>query len=257
MGRRQLLVIVSAFSMIAIGAGVVGGLVAATQSDGGREWIRAQISRELNRGLRGRLHVGRLSGSFLTDLTIDSLELRGRDDSVYVAAGPVSLRYDPRDLADGRFFFRGIRAEHPIVVIRKDQDEVWNFDKIFPPQSRPSLPVRRARNAFGAIIVLNDVRMTGGEVRLTKPWSPADSLSGDRRDSAIAFNLADPTNDIRRVTHAGRRGFQKSWLWKDMDLHVTRLRFRHKTCGRQEQVIVPFTQSRNLLFIQSARRHDF
>ena len=32
-------------------------------------------------------------------------------------------------------------------------------------------------------------------------------------------------------------------------MQVTRLRFRHKTCGRKEQVIVPFTQSRNLLVI--------
>ena len=30
-------------------------------------------------------------------------------------------------------------------------------------------------------------------------------------------------------------------------MQVTRLRFRHKTCGRKEQVCVPFTQSRTLL----------
>jgi hypothetical protein len=30
---------------------------------------------------------------------------------------------------------------------------------------------------------------------------------------------------------------------------VTRLRFRHKTCRRKEQVCVPFTQSRNLLVV--------
>jgi hypothetical protein len=32
-------------------------------------------------------------------------------------------------------------------------------------------------------------------------------------------------------------------------MQVARLRFRHKTCGRKEQVYVPFTQSRNLLVV--------
>ncbi|MDA1080208.1 MAG: translocation/assembly module TamB domain-containing protein [Gemmatimonadetes bacterium] len=237
MGRRQLLVIVSALAMILIGAGVVSGLVAATQSDGGREWIRAQISREVNRGLRGRFHLGRLSGSFLTDITIDSVSLTGLDDSVYVSSGRISLRYDPRDLVDGRFLFRSIEAEHPFLVMRKDPDGVWNYRKIFPPRNGPLLPVRRARNAFGSLVVATDVRVHGGEVRLTKPWTPDDSLSGARRDSAIAFNLADPTNDIRRVTANGVRGFQKTWRWKDIEGNIARLRFRHPdSTGRHFEI---------------------
>ena len=42
MGRRRLVVLLSAITMMLIGMAVVGGLVAATQSDGGREWIRTQ-----------------------------------------------------------------------------------------------------------------------------------------------------------------------------------------------------------------------
>src|SRR6185436_17874496 len=95
MGRRQLIVVFSALAMVLLGGGVVGGLVAATQSDGGREWIRAQVSREANRGLRGRLHIGKISGSFLTDLTIDSIALSDLEDSVYIATGRLTVRYDP------------------------------------------------------------------------------------------------------------------------------------------------------------------
>ncbi len=237
MGRRQLLVIVSALAMVIIGAGVVGGLVAATQSDGGREWIRAQVSRELNRGLRGRLHVGRLSGSFLTDLTIDSLELRDREDSVYVASGPVTLRYDPRDLADGRFVFRSVEATNPMLVFRKQLDEVWNFRRLFPSDDGPSRKVLRPRSAFGSLIIFRDVTVRNGEIRLVKPWTPDDSLSGARRDSAIAFNLADTTNDIRRVAYGGRRGFQRTWRWKDINAQLSRFRFRHPdSTGRHFQI---------------------
>ncbi|HVZ47806.1 MAG TPA: translocation/assembly module TamB domain-containing protein, partial [Gemmatimonadaceae bacterium] len=236
MGRRQLLVIVTAVAMLLIGAGLVGGLVAATQSDGGREWLRALASRELNRGLRGRLHVGRISGTFLTDLTIDSLELRDPDDSVFLASGPLTLRYDPRDLVDGRFIFRDVEADHPLMVIRKELDETWNFRKIFPADDRPgpSPAPGPARNGFGSLIVFHDIRLRGGAMVLTMPWTPADSLTGARRDSAIAFNLADTSSEIRRAAFRGRRGYAKTYRWQDIDGLITRLRFRHPdSTGRQ------------------------
>lgn len=237
LGRRQLLVIASAIAMVLLGGAIVGGLVAATQTDGGREWIRARVSGLLNRGLRGRLHLGRLSGTFLTDITIDSIELKDRDDSVFVASGPLTLHYDPRDLADGRFIFRRVEAEHPLLVVRRELDNLWNFRKLFPSRG-PSRPRQRpGRGAFGALIVFHDVQVRGGEVQLTKPWHPDDSLSGARRDSAIAFGLADPTRDIRRVSLRGRRGFQRTWRWADITTSLTRLRFRHPdSTGRQFDV---------------------
>src|SRR3972149_2982580 len=107
MGRRRLVVLVSALAMLLLGTGLVGALVAATQSEGGREWIRRQLARQLASGVRGTLHLGRLSGSFLTDLGIDSLSIRDPDDSVFLAFGPMHFTYDPRDLLDGRIIVRG------------------------------------------------------------------------------------------------------------------------------------------------------
>jgi translocation and assembly module TamB len=202
--------------------------VAATQSEGGRDWIRAQVSALANRGLHGKLTIGRISGSFLTDLRVDSIELRDPDDSVFIATGPVSLRYDPRDLADGRFVFRAVEARNPLLVIRRELDGKWNFRKVFPVTDTTTRPVvRLPHGAFGALVLLHDIRVRGGEVRLVKPWHPDDSLGGSRRDSAIAVNLADSTNAIRRVELRGRRGFQRTWRWKDIDTEIRRLRFRH------------------------------
>ena len=206
-----------------------------SQSDGGREWIRARVSSFANRGLRGRMHVGRLSGTFLTDLTVDSLELRDPDDSVYIATGPLSLRYDPRDLIDGRLVFRGVDVRNPLMIVRRELDGQWNFRKIFPVEDESTQPViLRPRGTFGALVVLHNIRMQGGEVQLTKPWHPDDSLKGPRRDSAIAVGLADRASEIRRVTLRGRHGFQKTWRWADMSGVISRLRFRHPdSTGRQ------------------------
>ncbi|MBM4192878.1 MAG: hypothetical protein FJ202_00665 [Gemmatimonadetes bacterium] len=227
MGRRQLVVLISAAVMVLLGAGAVGALVVATQSDDGREWIRARLAAFLNRGLQGELKVGRLSGSFLTDLTIDTLELRDRGDSVFFAAGRVTVHYDPRDLLDGRIIIRSMDATNPFIVIRKELDTAWNYNKVFAANEGPRPVSRLTRTAFGARVMLHNVRVRGGHIQLTKPWRPADSLRADKRDSAIAFNLADTYNDIERVTLGGQRGFQKTWRWKDIDATFSRIRWRH------------------------------
>ena len=100
--RRQLVVLYSALLMFVIGAGAVGGLVAATQSEGGRDWIRRQLERQFVTGMKGRVHIGRMSGTFLTDIRLDSLSITDPEDSLFIASGPVRLTYDPRDILDGK-----------------------------------------------------------------------------------------------------------------------------------------------------------
>ena len=254
MGRRRLVVFVSALIMLLLGGGIVGGLMAATQSDGGRDFIRRQLSRQLARGIRGTLHVGKLSGSFITDLTIDSVLLKGPDDSVFIATGPIRLTYDPRDILDGRIIIRSAELQHPFAVIRRGNDDQWNFRKVFPVEAEGPPDAPPARRAFGAFVVLHNVRVKGGQFQLTLPWEPDDTLRGVRRDSAIAVNLAVKAHEIRRVTVKGKRGFQRTWRWTDWNIALTRARFRQPdTTGRQFDIArmdvtehVPPFQFRNL-----------
>src|ERR1035437_4652582 len=178
MGRRRLVVLLSAITMMLIGAGIIGALVAATQSDGGREWIRTQLVRQVARGVHGRLFVGKLSGSFLTDFEVDSLALIGPDDSVFIATGSTHITYDPRDLIDGRIIVRSVELQHPFFVIRKENDGVWNYDKVFPPTGAQPKGPPPSRSAFGAIVQLRNVRIRGLHFQLTLPWAPDDSLKG-------------------------------------------------------------------------------
>jgi translocation and assembly module TamB len=225
-GRRRLVVLLSAITMMLIGAGIVGALVAATQSDGGREWIRAQIVRQIARGMKGRLHVGKLSGSLLTDFAVDSLALIGPDDSVFVATGSLHVTYDPRDLIDGRIILRSVELMHPFFVIRKENDNVWNYNKIFPPSGAAPSGPPPSRSAFGATVQLRNVRIRGLQFQLTLPWSPDDSLKGARRDSAIVRNLAATDQEIRAVVVKGKRGYQRTSRWTEGNFTFNRIRFR-------------------------------
>ena len=239
MGRRRLVVLLSAITMMLIGAGVVGALVAATQSDGGRDWIRRQLVTQIARAVKGKLHVGRMSGSFLTDFAVDSLSIVDPDDSVFIATGPLRVTYDPRDLLDGRIIVRSVELQHPFVVLRKGNDDRWNYRKVFPSaddgpkrllaaRARPSTPLAPppSRSAFGAIVQFRNVHIRGLHFQLTQPWSPDDSLKGARRDSAIVRNLAAPDQEIRAVVVKGKRGYQRTVRWTEGDFTFSRIRFR-------------------------------
>jgi translocation and assembly module TamB len=236
MGRRQLVVLLSALTMMLIGAGLVGGLVAATQSDSGRDWIRRRLVAELAHSVKGTLHLGRLSGSFLTDLAVDSIAITDPDDSVFIATGPLRVTYDPRDLLDGRIIVRSVELQHPFVVFRKGPDGRWNYRKVFPGSddgrgvaSRSRGPVRAvasSRSAFGAVVQFRNVRIRGLQFQLTQPWAPDDSLKGVRRDSAIVRNLAASDQEIRAVDLKGKRSYQRTVRWTEGDFTFTRIRFR-------------------------------
>ncbi len=222
MDRRRLAVLlVSALLMLGISAGVVGGFAAATQSDGGREFIRALVERQLARAIRGRVHLGTLRGSFIADLTLDSLELRGPDDALLLASGPLTVTFDPRDLMDGRLVIRTADLVRPQLHLRQGGDGRWNVTEIFPPTPGPKRP--RSRTAFGSIFLLEQVAVRDGVVDVTMPWSPPDSLRGARRDSAVAVALADPAPETRRTPE----GLRRTWRWSGMQLDLPRLRLAY------------------------------
>lgn len=246
MGRRRLVVLLSAITMMLIGGAIVGGLMMATQSDGGREWIRARLQTVVQSTMRGKLHLGKLSGSFLTDLAVDTVAITGPDDSLFISAGPTRFTYDPRDLIDGRIIVRSVEMQHPFFVFRRDDDGRWNYNAVFPPASglphitratRPPGPASRrvivpqqvetaSRTAFGSVIVFRNVRLRGLHFRLELPWSPDDSLRGPRRDSAIVHNLASKDQVIRPLVVNGRRTYQRETNWTEGDFTFNSIRLR-------------------------------
>lgn len=196
MSRRRLVALVSALLMLGLGASVIGGFVLATQSDDGREMIRRAVEGQIARAVNGRVHLGRMSGSFLTDLRIDSIRISDENDSLFLATGPVRVTYDPRDFADGRLILRSVDAQRPHVVARREFSGEWTHEKIWPWfKNRRRVP--RRRSAFAAVFVLEKVRVRNASVDMLLPYAPDDAP----RDS---------------VTRA--------WHWTSLQLDVPRAR---------------------------------
>ncbi|HJR64499.1 MAG TPA: translocation/assembly module TamB domain-containing protein [Gemmatimonadaceae bacterium] len=212
MSRRRLVAIASASVMLGIVLLVVGVLVSVTQTEFGRERVRRFLVSRIAASMNGRgtMYIGRLSGGFLTGVTIDSFAIRDAEDSVFVSTGPVHVRYDIRDVLDRRLLLSHLQVDRPVVNLRRHADGTWNYRRIFPKGDKG----RPGERGFGDYIMIDSAVIRGGTVVLTQPWRPADSLRGARRDSAIEAALASDSRDIRHTSE----GLKRSYRWSSIDL---------------------------------------
>lgn len=231
MKRRHLVVLVSAITLVTlvIVAAVIVGVGVGT--DFGRSAIRSVVEREVSGRVKGKVHIGKVSGTMLTGFTIDSFAIRDDQDSILVSTGPVTLDYDPRDLMDRRLLLRNVEVEGAIVRLRQYENGDWNFQRVFASAgpSTPSVPGR----GFGDYVVLENVSVTDGEFILTRPWSPDDSLRGAKRDSAIKRNLENPEREIRRSAE----GFIHTYRWSKMNAKLPRVRIADPDSAGQFVVV--------------------
>ena len=220
MTRRNLIALVSLCVLVAFGAIVVGVALFATQSEYGQSAVRDAIQARVKASINGKVHVGRISGSFLTGVTIDSLELRDDEDSLVVATGRVTLRYDPRDLVDRRLYFSSVDLEHPAIVLRQHENWQWNYRRLFKIDASKRKS-RGPERGFGDFVVLDSVHIrNGGSFRVTIPWHVDDSLHGARRDSAIRANVGRKDHEIRRT----REGVTQTYRWTNAYAAISHIR---------------------------------
>ncbi|MEJ7809914.1 MAG: translocation/assembly module TamB domain-containing protein [Gemmatimonadaceae bacterium] len=226
MSRRRMVAIVSACVMLGIGLALAAVAISITQTGFGRERVRKFLLGRVAAGMQGRgsMYIGRISGSFLTGVVVDSFAIRDEEDSLFLSSGPVRVTYDPRDLIDKRLLVKHIRIERPVVNIRRHADGSWNYKRVFP--SGPP-GAKRTERKFGDYIVIDSAEVIEGRLALTMPWAPPDSLTGARRDSAVRVALAswrcgadfsrdsawlaEPCgHDVRRTSE----GLKRTYRWR-------------------------------------------
>ncbi len=218
--RRRVVVALSALVLLVIGLAVVGSAVWMTQTDWGRARIRAFLVARLASVVHGRLYVGRLGGNLLTEVTIDSIDLRDREGRPFISTGPLTVRFDPRDLVDQRILLQHVDVSHPVVHIVNYRGTGWNYRDIFGPGSNRRRSLTHVRG-FGDYIVFRDVTVRDASIEYAEPWQPDDSLRGARRDSVIAVELAKPDSGVRRWTDGLKHSFR--WRHSDLKAHYVRL----------------------------------
>jgi translocation and assembly module TamB len=226
MKRRHLVVIVSAISLLTLAfiAMVTVGVGIGTQQ--GRDQIRSIIQLQIGSQIRGKVHLGQVTGNVITGFSIDSIAIRDDQDSLFLSSGRITVDYDPRDVLDRRLLLRNLRLEHPFIQLRQYPEGDWNFQRLFR-KGGPSAP-NAPGQSFGDFVVLEDVRVRDGTVLVTRPWRPNDTLSAAGKDSSIRYHLARRDREIRR---AGT-GFQHTLRWSKITGELPRLRIADPDSAR-------------------------
>jgi autotransporter translocation and assembly factor TamB len=206
MTRRLRIVIASAIVLVGLLAILVLSVVGVTHTGFGQERVRRMVSTMLVGSVKGKVYIGRMSGGFFTGVTIDSVEMRDDEDSVFFASGPITVSYDPRDLFDRRILLSHLEAEHPVVHLRQHENGDWNWRRIFPASVEKQ---KRNERGFGQYIVIDSSVIRDATFTLTLPWHPSDTLRGAKLDSAIRFELTRSDHEIRRT----REGLARTWRW--------------------------------------------
>src|SRR3954464_5884896 len=213
MTRRLRIVVLSAIVLVGLGVVFLLSVVGVSHTSFGQEHVRQLVLSMLKGRVKGRVYIGRMSGGFFNGVTIDSLEIRDDEDSIFVASGPIRVSYDARDLFDRRILLSSLQVEHPVVNLRQHANGDWNWRRIFPASVEKA---QRDQRGFGEYIVVDTSEIHDARVTLTLPWHPSDTLRGAKRDSAIRYELSRPDHEIRRT----REGFARTWRWTNAQASV-------------------------------------
>ena len=146
-------------------------------------FIRNRIQKLVEGKVRAgaRVALGRITGNFLSAITMDSLEIRDDEDSLVFRSGPVTARYSARNLVAGRWVFDELQVERPVLVLRQHVNREWNYDRILIRTPGPPKPGPDVRSGL--------LRLRGGSTRISLPWTPESWLAPHVRDSLVAARV--------------------------------------------------------------------
>ncbi len=214
MKRRRLVALVAVIVLVFLGTVAVVSVLVVTRTDMGRAKLRDIVAPFIARSIGGgNVYIGNVSGPLINELTIDSIAIRDKhSNELFASTGRVTVRFDIRDIIDGRIWIRAASVAHPYVHMVQHENGVWNFKEIFAPATpEPPKPKDEKARGFLNYLVFDSTRVADGQFLLTMPWSPDERFKGAARDSVIRVHLSDTTKGVARRSD----GFGRTWTWKN------------------------------------------
>ena len=223
MSRRSRIVLWSSLALTVVIVLIAGLIVSLTQTSYGQNQVRKYVQTWIAGKTHGTFYVGRMSGGLFGGVTLDSIEIRDEEDSLFLATGPIRIRYDLRDLFDRRVLLSHVDVVRPNVRLFEHNDGKLNYQRIFP--SGPKKP-KGATTRFGDFIVIDSADIHSANIAVALRWRPADSLRGYRRDSAITYALGSltrnaPGNQWRTEIRRTSEGFTHIRRFSKLDASLS------------------------------------
>jgi translocation and assembly module TamB len=169
---------------------VVLGVLLLSQTDWGRERIRAVISEQLDRATAGRVEIGRVEGNLLRRIRLVDVTIVDEQERPFLRADTIETRFSLGGLLRQRIELADLRLVRPIIVLDQPPGQEWNYVRIF--RLAPQAPERQG---WGERVDLHDVEVVNGRVTVRTAWRPPDDVPPQDRERAIEKALAGETRE--------------------------------------------------------------
>lgn len=141
---------------LGLGIFIVVVIAGITQSKFFKDRLRVAIISYSTENLGGSLHLGRITGNFVTGFAIDSVKIY-YENEIFLSTGKISLYHDPFSILQKTVTLRTVEIEEPIIHILKSHRNEWNINKILRPDtSKPT--------GFDWTIKVEDMKIEKGSV---------------------------------------------------------------------------------------------
>jgi autotransporter translocation and assembly factor TamB len=164
-----------------------------TQTDRGRERVRAFALERLDALTDGEVSVGRVEGNLLRGIRLVDVVIVDAEGRPFLRADTVATRFSLLSLLRQRIVLSDVHLARPDIVLDRPPGEAWNYVRIFRIEP-DTLPAER-RPGWGDWIALDDVAMTDGRLAIRTAWRPPDDVTGPARERVIREALAGATRD--------------------------------------------------------------
>lgn len=173
-------------------------LFVLTRTPWGVTHVGAYAIRYLQKGIQGRLHVGRIqSGSLLGGVRVADLSITDASGAPFLTADSAVVRYDWRNLIGRRLILDHVEVWRPAIYIAKEPgDTAWNYERIFADTTGAPPGPRK-------LILITDVRVHDGRTVVAYPYTQPTPIQ--------------PADTARLLIRRTPRGIQRMYRFEHVE----------------------------------------
>ncbi len=197
---------------------VVLGVFTVANTDWGRAKVSDKIVGIIQNSAHGIVKVGSVSGNLLKGFTLHDLVITDSSGAPFVKVDEASARYSLTALYSQRIEFDAVRLVRPVIVLDRQPNGRWNWDRIFPRDTLTT--TGKKSNGWGKVVRFTDVTMIDGDITARSPWTPKPSKLMSEADVIRTAMSPEGRFDVVKVP----KGWQKVSKFHHVNAKVPLLR---------------------------------
>ncbi len=210
-------------------------------TDWGRGQVRKRVVDLIQNNSHGIVKIGSVSGNLLKGFTLHDLVITDSAGAPFAKVDEASARYALRSLYGQRVEFDAVRLVHPVIVLDRQPNGRWNWDRIFPRDTLTK-PGKKSNN-WSKVIRFTDVTLVDGDITAKSPWAPKSTANISEADVIRTAMSPEGRFAIVKVPN----GYQKVSRFHHVNAKIPLLRLedpayrtRHADVASLSMIAEPF-----------------